>query len=190
MCDICQHKMLPGKAVAALLNMTTGRLACSRRNVHGAFHVFHISCLIHWILLCDSEMFANKSVEPTSKQKPKRKTRSKSGERVEEKGCAKRSGIRKQSEGKVLHQQITSVFCSDCQGTGMGSGEDELEKPTYHLSELTEAHKSWMKHPEKLQNRSTGLDFTLQDEDAKENVQILKLLRFYRVDEDSWISSN
>uniref|UniRef100_A0A7C9AL95 C2H2-type domain-containing protein n=1 Tax=Opuntia streptacantha TaxID=393608 RepID=A0A7C9AL95_OPUST len=35
MCDICQHKMLPGKDVATLLNMKTGRLACSSRNIHG-----------------------------------------------------------------------------------------------------------------------------------------------------------
>lgn len=35
MCDICQHKMLPGKDVSALMNMQTGRLLCSSRNVHG-----------------------------------------------------------------------------------------------------------------------------------------------------------
>lgn len=35
MCDICQHKMLPGKDVATLLNLKTGRLACSSRNVNG-----------------------------------------------------------------------------------------------------------------------------------------------------------
>lgn len=35
MCDICQHKMLPGKDVATLMNMKTGKLVCSSRNVHG-----------------------------------------------------------------------------------------------------------------------------------------------------------
>ncbi|KAK9705171.1 hypothetical protein RND81_07G038200 [Saponaria officinalis] len=35
MCDICQQKMLPGTDVAALLNLKTGKLACSSRNVHG-----------------------------------------------------------------------------------------------------------------------------------------------------------
>lgn len=35
MCDICQHKMLPGKDVATLMNVKTGRLACSSRNVNG-----------------------------------------------------------------------------------------------------------------------------------------------------------
>ncbi|CAK7349807.1 unnamed protein product [Dovyalis caffra] len=50
MCDICQQKMLPEKDVATLWNRKTGKLACSSRNVYGAFHVFHTSCLIHWIL--------------------------------------------------------------------------------------------------------------------------------------------
>lgn len=35
MCDICQQKMLPGKDVATLLNLKTGRLACSSRNSNG-----------------------------------------------------------------------------------------------------------------------------------------------------------
>ena len=35
MCDICQHKVLPGKDVATLMNMKTGRLVCSSRNVNG-----------------------------------------------------------------------------------------------------------------------------------------------------------
>ncbi|KAJ1434556.1 hypothetical protein SESBI_05424 [Sesbania bispinosa] len=34
-CNICQQKMLPGKDVAALLNLKTGRLACSSRNRTG-----------------------------------------------------------------------------------------------------------------------------------------------------------
>lgn len=34
-CDICQHKMLPGKDVATLLNMKTGRIVCSSRNLNG-----------------------------------------------------------------------------------------------------------------------------------------------------------
>lgn len=35
MCDICQQKILPDKDVAALMNMKTGKLACSSRNVNG-----------------------------------------------------------------------------------------------------------------------------------------------------------
>lgn len=35
MCDICQQKMLPGKDVATLMNIKTGKLACSSRNVNG-----------------------------------------------------------------------------------------------------------------------------------------------------------
>ena len=35
MCDICQHKMLPGKDVATLMNVKNGKLACSSRNGNG-----------------------------------------------------------------------------------------------------------------------------------------------------------
>lgn len=38
MCDICQQKMLPGKDVATLFNLKTGRLACSSRNGTGVRH--------------------------------------------------------------------------------------------------------------------------------------------------------
>lgn len=35
MCDICKQKMLPGKDVATLFNLKTGKLACSSRNGTG-----------------------------------------------------------------------------------------------------------------------------------------------------------
>lgn len=35
MCDICQQKMLPEKDVATLMNLNTGKLVCSSRNVNG-----------------------------------------------------------------------------------------------------------------------------------------------------------
>ncbi|KAG0449579.1 hypothetical protein HPP92_027214 [Vanilla planifolia] len=59
-CDICRQPMLPGKDVATLLNLKTGRLACSSRNINGAFHLFHASCLIHWILLCELKCGPNR----------------------------------------------------------------------------------------------------------------------------------
>ncbi|KAL8147421.1 hypothetical protein AgCh_004940 [Apium graveolens] len=61
MCDICQHNVLPGKDVATLMNMKTGRLVCSSRNVNGAFHVFHTSCLVHWMLLTELEIHNNQN---------------------------------------------------------------------------------------------------------------------------------
>uniref|UniRef100_A0A5B7AZC3 C2H2-type domain-containing protein n=1 Tax=Davidia involucrata TaxID=16924 RepID=A0A5B7AZC3_DAVIN len=124
MCDICQQKMLPGKDVATLLNTKTGRLTCSSRNVNGAFHIFHISCLIHWILLCEFEISTKQSTGP----KVKRRSRRKSGTKCNE--------IGKESELGTTRKQIYSVFCPECQGTGIKVEGDELEKPTVPLSEV------------------------------------------------------
>ncbi|KAF9670810.1 hypothetical protein SADUNF_Sadunf13G0107400 [Salix dunnii] len=105
MCDICQQKMLPEKDVATLWNRKTGKLAFSSRNVYGAFHVFHTSCLIHWILYCEFEMVRNQTVS------------TKGGRR-----CRKKNGTKSNTTGKdgtvnVLPNPIVSVFCPDCQGT-------------------------------------------------------------------------
>ncbi|XP_021853826.2 uncharacterized protein [Spinacia oleracea] len=195
MCDICQHKMLPGKDVATLLNMTTGRLACSSRNVHGAFHVFHTSCLIHWILVCEHEMFMKPPVLPKVRRRSKRKMKSK----VNQMGTdcrpgtgVKRKQTRKEVEGTLCHQ-INSVFCPDCQGTGLQIEGDELENPNIPLSEMfkykikvSDAHRAWMKCPEELEICSTGFAFPIQTVDAEGKVDDLKLLHLYRADEDSW----
>lgn len=200
MCDICQHKMLPGKDVAALLNLKTGRLACSSRNVHGAFHVFHTSCLIHWILLCESEMFMKPPVQPKVRRKSKRRTKSKVnqlGKECTSDNGVKRKQTRKASEEKTFCDQINSVFCPDCQGTGLEVEGDELEKPTGSLSEMfkykikvSEAHRAWMKCPEKLENCSTGFAFPVQIDDAEGKVVGFKLLHFFQADEESWYPSS
>ncbi|KAK6141113.1 hypothetical protein DH2020_025147 [Rehmannia glutinosa] len=177
-CDICQQKMLPDKDVAALLNRRTGKLVCSSRNLTGvghsviAFHLFHISCLIHWILLCEVENYTKQSVEPQVKRKSRRKVKGKKGEN---------------EKPKMQQKQVYSVFCPECQGTGITIDGEELEKPTVPLSEvfrykikLCDAHKAWMKSPEVLQNCSMGFNFPLQsDEVYQENVASLKLLHFY-----------
>ncbi|KAK6142611.1 hypothetical protein DH2020_022959 [Rehmannia glutinosa] len=177
-CDICQQKMLPDKDVAALLNRRTGKLVCSSRNLTGvghsviAFHLFHISCLIHWILLCEVENYTKQSVEPQVKRKSRRKVKGKKGEN---------------EKPKMQQKQVYSVFCPECQGTGITIDGEELEKPTVPLSEvfrykikLCDAHKAWMKSPEVLQNCSMGFNFPLQsDEVCQENVASLKLLHFY-----------
>ncbi|KAL7142135.1 hypothetical protein ABFS83_08G103100 [Erythranthe nasuta] len=168
-CDICQQKMLPSKDVAALFNRRTGKLACSSRNLTGAFHLFHVSCLIHWILLCEVENCGKQSVEAKGKRKSRRKVKGKAGENQE--------------------KQIYSTFCPECQGTGIRiDGEEELEKPTVPLSEifrckikLCDAHKAWMKSPEVLDNCSMGFYFPPHsDEMYQEKVASLKLLHFYR----------
>ncbi|CAH9114035.1 unnamed protein product [Cuscuta epithymum] len=176
MCNICQQKMLPGKDVATLLNMKTGRLLCSSRNKTGAFHVYHTSCLIHWVLLCELEMHAKQSDEAKTKQRSRRKTET------------THNGERKNGD---TQKYISSIFCPECQGTGVRIAEEDLEKPTVPLSQmykfkikLSDACKAWMKSPEELKNCSTGFTFPpLSDDLCQESVTSLKLLRFYRVDD-------
>ncbi|KQJ97320.1 uncharacterized protein LOC100839226 isoform X1 [Brachypodium distachyon] len=161
-CDICGRSMLPGKDVATLLNCSTGNLACSSRNLSGAFHLFHTSCLLHWTILCQYEVLADQILKKgKSKRGRKAKTAPKS--------------------------RITSIFCPECQGTGIHVKGDELEKPTISLSEMfryklkaIEAHKAWMKSPEVLENCSTGLHFPSEHlENSEEQVMPLKSLPFY-----------
>ncbi|KAL6286580.1 hypothetical protein ACE6H2_010970 [Prunus campanulata] len=177
MCDICQQRMIPGKDVSALINLKTGRLACSSRNVNGAFHVFHTSCLIHWILLCEVEI-ANQSASSKVRRRSRRKTAAK---------CNGQDG-----QMKALSTQILSVFCPECQGTGAVIDGDDLEKPNLPLSQMfkykikvSDARRAWMKSPEMLENCSTGFHFPSQYEEGiqvSEKVKPLKLLHFYRAD--------
>ncbi|KAK9075510.1 hypothetical protein SSX86_003834 [Deinandra increscens subsp. villosa] len=170
-CDICQHKMLPGKNAATLLNMKTGRVVCSSRNLNGAFHVFHISCLIHWVLLCETEIYTKQLVGPGAKRRYRRKKSAKS-KKVDE----------------DVKKQIYSAFCPECQGTGIDFNGDELEKPTVSLSEMfkykikaSDGQKEYINSPELLQNCSTGFYFPSPSEEVmQENVSPLKLLRFYQ----------
>ncbi|XWS54194.1 hypothetical protein CRYUN_Cryun10bG0068700 [Craigia yunnanensis] len=178
MCDICQQKMLPEKDVATLMNLNTGKLVCSSRNVNGAFHVFHTSCLVHWILLCELERIENHSVNP----KVKRRSRRKNGAKCNEMG--------KDGETKATGTLISSVFCPECQGTGIEVEGDELEKPDVSLSQMfrykikvSDARRAWMKNPEMLENCSTGFHFPSQSgEIVQEKVLPLKLLHFYSAD--------
>lgn len=173
-CDLCQQKMLPNKDVAALMNRKTGKLVCSSRNFTGAFHLFHMSCLIQWILLCEVGAFEKKSVEPIRKPRYKKKVKGKNG--------------RKQ---QMQDKRIFSAFCPECQGTGIPIDGNDLEKPTVSLSEifrykikLLDARKAWLKNPELLENCLMGLYFPLQSvETYQENVSPLKLLHFYRAND-------
>lgn len=184
MCDICQQKMLPGKDVATLLSRKSGKLVCSSRNSTGAFHVFHVSCLIHWILLCELETYDKPVGEPKVETKAKRRSKRKTG--------TKRSAKGKNDEIKAA-RQIYSVFCPECQGTGISIEGDELEKPTVSLSEmfrykikLSDARKAWMKNPEVLPNCSTGFDLPPEHDDLfQEYVTPLKLLHLYRANVSS-----
>ncbi|PIA41208.1 hypothetical protein AQUCO_02300186v1 [Aquilegia coerulea] len=127
-CDICYVKLLPGKDVACLLNMKTGRLACSSRNSSGAFHLFHSSCLLHWMLLCEFEKWTNKL--PAEEIPPQ--TRSKTRTRRNA----------KQKDDIMRHEpkSISSVFCPECQGAGIHVEKDQLEKPSIGLSQVHILH--------------------------------------------------
>lgn len=93
-----------------------------------AFHVFHVSCLIHWILLCELETYDKPVDEPKKEIKAKRRSKRKAGN--------KRSAKMKKDEIKAA-RQIYSVFCPECQGTGITIEEgEELEKPPISLSEV------------------------------------------------------
>ncbi|KAF6141402.1 hypothetical protein GIB67_021218 [Kingdonia uniflora] len=172
MCDFCQHKILQGKDVATLLNMKTKRLVCNSRNHTGAFHILHVSCLIRWILICESKML--------KKQTP-------FWEVTANRGLKNKSKKRKV---EPYRKRIASIFCTECQGTGIEIEGDKVENAPYATSdemfflkvEAGDTHRAWVERSaEVLQNCSTGLTFHFDsDEEVQENVSRLKLLRFYR----------
>lgn len=177
-CEVCKQKMLPGKDAAAILNTKTGKLVCGSRNLLGAFHLFHVSCVVHWFLFCESEILGNKMVSGKGKKR-----------------CAKKhqSGVKLNRLVSDVSWQIFSVFCPECQGTGINIEGDTIERDTFPLSQtwrfgvkVSEGRKAWVKNPEKLENCSTGFHFPQQNEesvkDQEERVQNMKLVRFYRVE--------
>ncbi|KAJ6763831.1 ACYL-UDP-N-ACETYLGLUCOSAMINE O-ACYLTRANSFERASE [Salix purpurea] len=108
----------------------------------------------------------------------------------------KQNGTKSNTTGKdgtvnVSPNPIVSVFCPDCQGTGVNIEGDEFEKPLTPLSEMfrykikvSEGHRGWMKNPEILENCSTGFHFPSQSgEPVEEKVLPLKVMHFYRPDE-------
>ncbi|KAB5512778.1 hypothetical protein DKX38_029806 [Salix brachista] len=179
MCDICMHKMLPGKDVATLWNRKTGKLACSSRNVYGAFHVYHTSCLILWMLSIEFEIVCNQSVGP------------KVGKRSKKKNGDKSNTAGKDGTVDTFSNPIVSVFCPECQGTGVNIEGYELEKTPASHSEVfqyqlkvCDGYRGWMKSPEILDNCSTGFHFPPESgEPVQEKVLPLKLLHFYRAEE-------
>lgn len=80
-----------------------------------AFHPFHASCLIHWILLCESEMADLRNKTKVTRGRKGRST---------------------------LKNRISSIFCPECQGTGVAIKGEELEKPTIPLSEVPNGYLS------------------------------------------------
>lgn len=91
-----------------------------------AFHLFHTSCLIHWVLLCELEILTNQSNSPKVKRRSRRKT------------AAKHSEVQNDDEMKALSTVINCVICPECQGTG--TIIDGQEKPTIPLSKVLHFH--------------------------------------------------
>ncbi|KAH9318624.1 hypothetical protein KI387_020393, partial [Taxus chinensis] len=158
LCFICHQQMLPGKDVAALVNRKSGLIACSSRNRRGSFHVFHTTCLIDWILLCESKIWLSQF----------------NGGKVPRKGRWSVSEQRRKQMNKVKSSSSSSncgsVFCPECQGTGLKTRAGQLEVPRYRLAqvfdwilELIQSRKSWIDHPEQLQECATGLLFCPTD---------------------------
>lgn len=176
MCNICQQKMIAGKDVAAFLNLKTRRIVCSSRNGTGAFHVFHTSCVIHWILLCEFYIITNRLVLPEVRQGRKKKVVAN----------GKKSG--KRDDIEAASSRIKSVFCPECLGSGIIVDGNRWEHCLFNLSEMFElkikacdARREWIKSPEVLQNCSTGLYFPSQSKKKpQEKVEPIKLLHFYR----------
>ncbi|TYG85509.1 hypothetical protein ES288_A13G060300v1 [Gossypium darwinii] len=168
MCDICQQKMLPEKDVAALLNLKTGKLVCSSRNVNGAFHLYHTSCLINWILLCELETIESHKVNPIVRRRYRRKNGAKCNE------------MGKDLETKPMGFLISSILCPECQGTGIEVEDDKMFR---YKIKVSDGRRAWMKSPEMLESCSTGFHFpSLFGEMVQEKVLPLKFLHFYSAD--------
>lgn len=80
--------------------------------------MFHISCLIQWVLLFEI-VSAKQSEASKLKPKSRKKVKGKNGQKPDMQG-----------------KQIASPFCPECQGTGIPIDGDELEKPPVPLSEV------------------------------------------------------
>lgn len=176
LCFICHQQMLPGKDVAALFNRKSGLIVCSSRNKRGAFHVFHTSCLIDWVLLCESKIW----LSHLNGSKGTRKSRWSVFDQ-RNRIC----GVKQINGSKGSGSNCASIFCPECQGTGLKTRSGQLEVPRYRLAqvfdwilELIQSRKLWIDHPEQLQECATGLLFRPTD-NSQGNVLSMLLLHFY-----------
>ncbi|CAI5468923.1 unnamed protein product [Closterium sp. Yama58-4] len=61
-CFLCQLPMMEGQVVGALWNTRLKQFACSSRNRHKKFHIFHSHCIADWVVFCSA--VASTSVPP------------------------------------------------------------------------------------------------------------------------------
>ncbi|KAK8940957.1 hypothetical protein KSP39_PZI010626 [Platanthera zijinensis] len=76
----------------------------------GAFHVFHISCLIHWVLFCEFELWVERAMNA-------------------------RGSRRRRGKAAAKNLQFSSIFCSECYGTGIVLEGNDLENLELALAE-------------------------------------------------------
>lgn len=81
-----------------------------------AFHVFHTSCVVHWILFCEFQIITK--------------------ELHNKRNAVKYNEIGKDGEAKATRTQDNSVFCPECEGTGIIIEGNELETPNILPSEV------------------------------------------------------
>lgn len=79
---------------------------------------------MHWILLSELEIHNNHFGGSEVKQRSRKKVGVKKKEQV------------KDGDVKFIGKKIYSVFCPECQGTGIDIHGDELERPPVSLSEV------------------------------------------------------
>lgn len=83
-----------------------------------AFHVFHTSCLINWMILCEYEIIKNRLAHPSVRQ-----------------GGNGKVGSHRNNIGKGKNMKadrvVETVFCPECQGTGQLVDGVGLEYPGF-----------------------------------------------------------
>uniref|UniRef100_A0A6N2KZ86 Uncharacterized protein n=1 Tax=Salix viminalis TaxID=40686 RepID=A0A6N2KZ86_SALVM len=96
----------------------------------GAFHVYHTSCHILWMLSIEFEIVCNQSVGP------------KVGKRSKKKNGDKSNSAGKDGTVNTFSNPTVSVFCPECQ-------------VFQYQMKVCDGYRGWMKSPEILDNCST-----------------------------------
>lgn len=162
LCFICHQRMSSGKDVAALLNLHTKQMVCGSRNKRGVFHVYHSSCLIDWISICEVKTFTGQVDHRIDHTRKLTRTRRAIVEQ------SLNAVIQGGDSGGRLSTSISegAIFCPECQGTGLKLRGAQLERPRYRLAqvfdwilELIQARKAWTDNPKKQDTNNWGLLF-------------------------------
>ncbi|XP_024381715.1 uncharacterized protein [Physcomitrium patens] len=162
-CFICHQRLPPSQDVAALVNVKSGQMICGSRNRRGnlqVFHVFHSACLIEWVAFCEAKTW-NASLTMSRKLK-RRKTVHLNVQRP----AYGVDGGQDWCGTETEFTSETSIFCPECQGTGIKLEGSHLERPRFRLNqlyewvmELIESRKAYMDE----QGNPLGLLFVKQD---------------------------